>query len=706
MLTALADRGIRRPRRVLAVAFVAFLVAAAFGGPVAGLLDTNGGFDAPGSPSVRALATIERASGLEASPGLVAVVDTPHGAASADGRARVAAVRRMAASDPGIGAVRAAGDPGARGLVARDGRSALVLATLRADASESAVVAHATDRVGHMPGVTLGGSAVTGEQVSDQVSSDLGRAELLAFPVLALLALLFFRGARAAALPLMVGLLAVTGTFLALRLINGVYGLSVYALNVVFGLGLGLAIDFALYLVSRFREELAAGREVPEAVQAAMATAGRTVVFSSLTVGAAMLSLVAFPQQFLRSIGIGGAVVALVAAASALTILPALFAVMGRRLMPRRGVSDPAKGRWARTAAAVLRRPGLVAGVTALVMLVVALPTLRTQWTGVDATVLPASHSARAVADRLSADYPQLSSDPVVLAVRAPASAAPAVAAYAARVARVDGVASVSPPQRLDARTWRIDAVVPGSAVAPAAQRTVAAIGAVAHPFPVDVGGAAARFADGRAAISRNLPIALGALVLTTLFLLWLMTGSAVLPLKALIMSFLTLGVTTGVLVLVFQDGRFESLLGYQSQGGIEQSDFLVLVAIAFALSTDYGVFLLGRIKEARDRGQSDREAIVSGIGATGRLVSAAAILLAVAVAAFATSEVVFIKEIGVGAVVAVLVDAFIVRALLVPSTMALLGRANWWSPRFLRRLHEKIPADWDGSRPDPAIAS
>ena len=179
--------------------------------------------------------------------------------------------------------------------------------------------------------------------------------------------------------------------------------------------------------------------------------------------------------------------------------------------------------------------------------------------------------------------------------------------------------------------------------------------------------------------------------MVTTVVLLWLMTGSVVLPFKALVMNLLTLGVTTGVLVLVFQEGRFESLLGYTSQGGIEQSDFLVLAAIAFALSTDYGVFVLGRIKEARDGGLPDREAIVAGIGATGRLVSAAAVLLAVALAAFATSQIVFIKEIGVGAVVAVLVDAFVVRALLVPSLMGLLGRWNWWSPRFLHRLHDRV---------------
>jgi uncharacterized membrane protein YdfJ with MMPL/SSD domain len=267
-------------------------------------------------------------------------------------------------------------------------------------------------------------------------------------------------------------------------------------------------------------------------------------------------------------------------------------------------------------------------------------------------------------------------------------------------------VSSVGAPRAVDAGTWRIDAVVPGSPIAPATQRTLKTISALPAPFAVAVGGTAAIFADQRAAIADGLPLALTVLAATTLLLLWLMTGSAVLPLKALAMNALTLGVATGVLVLVFQDGRLESLLGYDSQGGIEQADFLVLAAIAFALSTDYGVFLLGRIKEAHDEGLPDREAIVTGIGATGRLVSVAAILLAVALGAFATSQIVFIKEIGVGAVVAVLVDAFVVRALLVPSLMALLGRWNWWSPAFLRRLHGRIAARQSTSTAVPNLGS
>jgi uncharacterized membrane protein YdfJ with MMPL/SSD domain len=687
MLTALAERGIAKPRRILIGAFVAFVVAAVLGGPVAGQLDSANGFEDPGSSSVAAREAIQRASGLDPAPGIIAVVDTPNGARD---QQRVAEVARIAERAPGVAIVHTPADAGPA-LIARDGKSALVTATLKASADEGEVVAAATERLKDVPGVTLGGSAVAGEQIGDQVNSDLGRAEMFAFPLLALLAFFFFRGARAAALPLAVGLLSVVCSFLIIRLVDGVYSLSVYSLNVIFGLGLGLAIDYALFLVSRFREELGAGRDTHDAVRIATRTAGRTVVFSALTVAAAMLSLVVFPQQFLKSIGIGGAVVALVAASVSLLLLPALFARMGPKLIPRSGAPNPAETRWARMTATVLKRPGAIAAATAIVMVLVALPTLRAQWTGVDAGVLPTSHSARVVDDRLAAEYPQLSSDPVVVAVNAPASERAGVDRYAASIGRVEGVSSVSAPQRLDAGTWRIDAVVPGSPLADRAQKAVKEIRDLPRPFPADVGGDAARFADGHAAIAAGLPIALAILVVTTLVLLWLMTGSVVLPIKALVMSFLTLGVTTGVLVLVFQDGRFESLLGYTSSGGIEEADFLVLAAIAFAISTDYGVFVLGRIKEAHDRGLSQPWAITTGIGATGRLVSAAAVLLAVAMGAFATSQIIFLKEIGVGAVVAVLVDAFLVRAFLVPSLMALLGDANWWSPRVLRRLHARV---------------
>ncbi len=421
-----------------------------------------------------------------------------------------------------------------------------------------------------------------------------------------------------------------------------------------------------------------------------MSTAGRTVLFSSLTVAVAMASLVVFPLRFLQSMGIGGAVVALVAAAVSLSVLPALFMLLGGRL-GRHTPGPVHEGRWYRLTHRVLRRPGLVAVATAAVLLVAAIPTLRTHWTGVDASILPTSQSARVVSDTLTRDFPRVDSTPTVVAVQAPPSRARDVRAYSRRLRDVEGVGAVASPRKLGSGTWAIDVTLRGEAIGSSAQRAVAALRDLPAPFPASVGGDAAAFADQRAAIADRLPLALGILAGGTLLILWLMTGSVILPFKALAMNALTVGAATGLLVLVFQDGRLEGPLGYTSQGGLEQSDFLVLAAIAFALSTDYGVFLLTRIKEARDRGESDHEAVAVGLQRTGGIVSAAAILLAVAIGAFATSKVVFLKEIGIGAVAAVLLDAFLVRALLVPALMGLLGRWNWWSPSPLRRIHARL---------------
>jgi uncharacterized membrane protein YdfJ with MMPL/SSD domain len=680
VLRALADHAVAHPRRVLVGALVFFLVAAGLGGPVAGLLSDSGAFEVPGSSSQRAVRSIERATGREAEPGIIALVRTPGGAGAAAGRAAAARVARTLRGDAGIAVVAR------RPAVSRDGRRVALFASLKAGAGEHGVVARLDARFARDPGVTLGGGAVVGRQVGDQANVDLGTAELLAFPLLAALSLLFFRGARAAALPLCAGLVTVLGTFLVLRAVNTAYSLSVFALNVVIGLGLGLAIDYSLFLLSRFREELAAGAEPDAAVRTTMTHTGRTVIFSALTVAAALSTLVLFPQRFVKSMGIGGAVVALVAAAAALGLTPALLVLWGRKLA--RAPREHA-GRWEGIARIAMRRAGLVAILTTVAMVLVALPALRVEWGGVDASALSTSHSGRQVADALARDFPRDDSSPVTVVVHR--ASGPGVAAYARELAALPGALRASPPARLAPDLWRIDLAAPGTTTGPRAQRLVAAVHTLPAPGPVDVGGGAASFFDQRAAISARVPLALGVLVVATLVLLWLMTGSVLLPLKALVMNLLTLGVATGVLVLVFQDGRAEGLLAYTSQGSIEQSDFLVLVAVGFALSTDYGVFVLSRIKEEHDAGQNDREAVAHGIGRTGGLISAAALLLAVAIGAFATSQLIFLKEVGVGALVAVLVDAFVVRALLVPSLMALLGRANWWSPPALRRLHARV---------------
>ena len=421
-----------------------------------------------------------------------------------------------------------------------------------------------------------------------------------------------------------------------------------------------------------------------------MNTAGRTVAYSAVTVALAMCSLVVFPLRFLQSMGIGGAITALTAAAVALTLLPALFVLFGARL-GRTRPGPPREGRWYRHAHRVLRHPGLVGLLTAGALIALTLPAFGTHWSGSNARVLPPSTSVRQVEQALLREYPLDRTAPAFVAVHAGPGAAGELHAYAAHLARVGGVAGVAAPRYLGRRTWQIDVTLAGEAIAPGAQRAVARIRATPSDFVTQLGGSGAEFTDQRAAIADSLPLALAILVGGTLLLLWLMTGSAVLPLIALAMNLLTVGAATGLLVLIFQDGRLQGPLAYTSQGGIEQSNYLVLAAIAFALSTDYGVFLFTRIKEAHDQGEEAGEAVALGLQRTGRIVTAAAVLLAVAIGAFATSNVVFLKEIGVGAVAAVLLDAFLVRTLLVPALMGLLGEWSWFSPRLLRRLHDRL---------------
>ncbi|MGA2927243.1 MAG: MMPL family transporter [Solirubrobacteraceae bacterium] len=698
MFSSLANLALRHPRRVGVIALIFLVVAGVLGGPAAGLLNARNSFQDSSSQSARAESLIQKTTGNESTPGVLALVKAPPSSPA------VASVARTIAAVPGVASVMTPAESDGAGLVSRDGTESLVAATLRTAPDPNTVVKAIKSALAGRSDVQLGGGDVAGEEIGSQATTDLAVAELIAFPLLAILAVLIFRG-LAALLPIAVGATSVLGTFVVLRAVNSVLALSSFALNLVIGLGLGLAIDYSLLMVWRFREELGRGTPVPEAVRTTVATAGRTVLFSAITVAAAMASLTLFPQRFLVSMGIGGVVVALVAAAAALLVLPALLVLLAGHV----GKVAPAPagtGRWYRIAHGVMRRPALVAATTAIALLVVASPTLGTHWSGIDASVLPTSQSARVVSDTLKRDFPAQNLNTITIAAKAPASADAELASYTRQVRGVPGVVSVGRPSYLGGGVWQLTAGASGDPISVSAQRTIADIRSIQAPIPVLVGGTAADFHDQKASIDSHVPLALIVLAVLTLIVLWVMTGSVVLPVKALVMNALTVAAATGLLVFIFQDGRLTGPLAYTSQGGIEQTDFLVLAALVFALSTDYGVLLLTRIKEARDRGVGDREAIALGLERTGRLVTQAAILLAVAIGAFATSKVVFLKEVGVGTAAAVLIDAFVVRTALVPSLMALLGARNWWSPAPLRRLHERLGISETGAGLEEAIST
>ena len=700
-MTRLAAFVNRRARRILIVAALFFVVAAGLGGPVAGQLSAEDeDFQDPSAENIGASQRLVAAGAGSEEARLVALL-SPEGDVRTDpaARARVRAIERTIEADPGVAGAGSYIDTRNPAFVSRDGRQTVVLAAFTGDELDAADRLRA--KLGG-EGVKIGGPDVVGPEIGDQVSSDLARAELIAFPLLFLLSLWVFRSLVAALLPPLVGALSIVTTFLLMRFVDSdVTSMSIYALNLVTGIGLGLAIDYSLFMVSRYREELARGADGAAAIARTMRTAGRTVLFSSLTVAAALATLLVFPMRFLYSMGIGGLIVALVAMLVSLTVLPAILAALGPRVNAgapkflRRAADSAARpatsGGWYRLVQSVMRRPGPVAAVTIAMLLIAGLPFLRIAFVPADYRMLPQGSEARQVAAAIDHDFRAFAADPIQVVARAAPPQDDQINRYADALRKVPGAGAVSAPRRLDGDTVLIDILPPGDALSERNRDVVRAVRTVRAPVPAAVGGAGAEFIDQQDTLGEYLPVALALLAVSTFVLLFVMTGSVVLPLAALLMNVLTLSATFGVLVLVFQDGRLEGALDFVSAGGVEATQPVLLFAIAFGLATDYGVFLLSRIKEARDRGLDDRAAVAFGVERTGRIVTAAALLFCVAIGAFATSGILFIKLLGVGTALAVAIDATIIRALLFPALMALLGRWSWWAPAPLRRLHRRI---------------
>jgi uncharacterized membrane protein YdfJ with MMPL/SSD domain len=753
MIDKLAALANDRTRRVLLVAGAVFLLAAAVGAPVVSTLKSaSSDFQDPHAQNQQVLRAIEHATGQSAEYGVAALVpaarDVRTDPAAADAAQHVAA---LLAAQPGFQRVLDYGGAGPRSrlpeLLSRNGRQTLVLAAFATRERSAQAVARIRPELAGS-GVRLGGEGVAFTELNERTTSDLRTAEMFAFPILLLLSFWVFRGLIAATLPLLVGGFAIVVTFLLLRLVDQFLGLSIFAVNLVTGLGLGLGIDYSLFILSRYREELAGGLDTRAAITRTLQTAGRTILYGSLTVAGALASMLVFPLRFLYSMGIGGAIVALSAGATALIVLPAVLVALGPRInalspawlqrSSARAASADTDGFWGRLARAVMRRPGLIALTTAAALLIVASPALRLALVPADARVLPASAEPRLLAETLERDFAVDGAQAITMVAHAgpPAagvSPAPghggssvlprgpqaatvsatavspgerAVAALARRAQATAGsLASAGPPRYLGRDTWELELLPRGGTYGSSAnQQLVGRLralpgGAGGSSKPL-VGGASAWFVDQKAAIAAHTPLALIVLALVTGGFLFLMTGSLLLPLIALAMNLLTVAVGAGLLVLVFQDGHLAPLLGFSPIGGLEESNLVLLFIVAFALSTDYGVFLFARIKEAHDEGLPTREAVARGLERTGRLVTAAALLFCVAIGAFVTSHVFFVKQLGFGAALAVAIDATVVRALLVPAIMGRLGERVWWAPRPLRRLHGRI-----GLREGPAAA-
>jgi uncharacterized membrane protein YdfJ with MMPL/SSD domain len=689
----------RAPWVIVGVAIAFAAIGGIFGGPVAKSLQV-GGFQDPTSQSTVAVARLQSASGVRADGGIVALVQTPDGFTSPTAVAEVAKVAVAMSADPDIAQVVTYYQTHDPSMVARNGGSTIVVGFWKQVSDQEAVngATRLEDAFKGDPNVKLGGFAAINHQLNILITGDLARAELLAFPILFLLSLWVFRGVIAALLPPLVGGIVILGSFLFLRGVAEVHPVSIFALNLATGMGLGLAIDASLFMVSRYREEMANGLAPDKAIGVTMRTAGRTVFFSALTVAAAAASLTVFKINFLWSMGAAGVIVALTAGLMALTVLPSVLRLLGPRvnmLAPKRWQQSAmttagTTGFWYRFSHFVMRRPLPLAALSAALLIALGLPFAGIKFNSVDQTDLPASSDARIVHDTLVSEFGAPTGATLTIVAEAPASNAAQVQVFANSLKTLSGVNQVTPPQPVGTDTWKFDVRTKLGTFDPAAQQLVRDVRAQPAPFPVLVSGQAAAFVDLELSLASRLPLAIALVVVATVLILFFMTGSLILPIKAVLMNLLTLSAAFGVLVLVFQDGRFENLLQYTSQGALESTQPVLLFAIVFGLSTDYGVYLLTRIKEAHDAGLPNSEAVATGLQRTGRIITAAALLFCVAIGAFATSQIIFIKELGIGIAAGVIVDATVVRAFLVPSLMALLGNWNWWAPRPLQWLYHR----------------
>jgi RND superfamily putative drug exporter len=690
----------KHPKLVLGLVALFTFLAAAVGHDVEQHLKAAG-FTDSASESERATAVLRESLGYNPNPALVLVVREPGGGRldvqSPEVRRRVAQLSDEVRGVEYVGRVvnPLADRAAASTLIARDGESLALAVYLSTDDAEEAggIAAEAVKPLAAASplDVAVGGYAAGFDETNDQTREDLTKAELIAFPILALLLLFVFRGVIAAAIPLLLGVVSIVGTLMVLRVMSAFADTSLFALNIATGLSLGLAVDYALLMVSRYREELARDGPSREAHLRTVQTAGRTALFSGLTVAAAMAALIVMPQRFLYSMAVAGASVAVLSAVMALLVVPSLLALLGTRidaLSIRRGpaVSDSSDG-WYRLARGVMRRPVGVALASSALLLAAASPLLWTTLAGPSAEAVPPGQPSYDAYRYLEAHYPRDVTEAVTVTVDGPAGPRQ-LTAFERRIEAVDGVVRSAPFAATDGVAYANFALA-GPALGGESQDTVHAIRDLSPPAGTEalVSGNTAGFIDQKDSLVQHAPLVVAIVALTTLVLLFLLTGSVLLPLKTLLMNTLTLGATLGILVLAFQEGLLDTPLDYTGPAAIEVTSLVFLFAVIFGLATDYAVLVMARIKERYDAGDSNEEAVAIGIARTGRVITAAALAIAVVFLAFGVSSVFFVKQIAIGMAFGVMIDATVVRALRVPSLMRLLGDWNWWAPKLLRRI-------------------
>ncbi|WP_280380723.1 MMPL family transporter [Nocardia wallacei] len=739
MLTRIARLATRHPKRILLAALVLALACGGFGASVTDRLKA-GGFtsdDAESSQVTKLLA--DNFGGAE--PNLVLLIHSDQGVDATaartvatditedlQGRTDARGVRSYWNSPPQIGSA----------LRSTDGKSALVLAYLTGgDDAAQKTAADIIDGFGATPdGVTVraGGLAALYHEVNTQVTKDLTLAEGVAVPLTAIVLMLVFGSVVAAALPLMIGLFAIAGTLAILRALTLFSDVSIYALNMTTALGLALAIDYSLFIVSRYREELAGGRAHADAAVRAVQTAGRTVLYSTLTVVLALATLAVFDLYFLRSVAFAGVAVVAAAAAASIVILPAALVLLGdrvnawdlrvllRRLL-RRPEPTPRpleRSAWYRTVTWVMRHAIPVTVAIVALLLAIGSPFLGVKFGYPDDRVLPPGAQTRAVGDVLRSDFPAVNAGTgTTIVLDGYRGDAASIGGYATELSRVNGVSAVLSGSGVYVSGARVAPTPPGMANDTGQYLTVTSrfnpysaggqdqfrqLRDVPAPAPALFGGGAAINADTLHALGARLPLAVALIALSTFIVLFLFTGSVVLPLKALVLNTLSLSAMFGMMVWIFQDGHLSGLLGFTPTGYLVATMPILMFCLAFGMSMDYEVFLLSRIREAwlaSGRTTTDNvRSVALGVARTGRIVTAAALLMAIVLGAMVTAKVSFMQMFGLGLTLTVLADATIIRGLLVPALMKLMGRANWWAPAPLARLHRRFGLSEEAPEP------
>ena len=695
MFNKLGSLIVAKSKLIFAIYLIAVILAGGIGSAVFGKLD-SGGYSDPKSDSAKAFTYLTDVFKVK-DPAVVLVVETKDGITNPIAIASATKLENQVKTESGVDSTLSYWSAGgAPSLKSTDGKSAFLFIysdDVVWDNVQSLGKEIQAKYDGKFENLTVyaSGTGVFAHAINTKISEDLKLSESISIPLTFILLIFVFGGLVASAMPLLVGVSAILGSFLVIYLLTFVTGVSIFALNLITGLGLGLGIDYALLIVNRFREELHAGRSVDESIKRTVNTAGKTVFYSGLTIVITLAALVLFPQMFLKSFGYAGVTVVVMAVLGALVALPALLAILGTRIdklvVRKSSITPKEDGRWAQTARFVMRRPVAVVMLSLIVLTVLAAPIKNIVFSQVDSRVLPASNSAALASKIISDRFPGQEGNPIEIIVPNGATMGTQINQYTNEIAQVPGIVRIGDSQ-VSGNDVRVTAIHSMGPRTPAAEVLIKDIRKIRAPEGTLIGGVAADYADTQIGIAKTMPWALLWIAIGVLILLFVFTGSIILPIKAIILNILSLGATLGVITWIFVDGHLKWLVGdFTVTGSVDTGSIILVAVVAFGLSMDYEVFLLSRIKEEHDAGRSNVESVATGLQRSARIITAAAGLLAIVFASFMLSGVTSIKMLGFGVAFAILLDASLVRALLVPALMRLFGERNWWAPKAMKRF-------------------